>query len=278
MRFSLVHPSRQRLFRADEAIREWRSQASGAHDIQHILSVDDSDPALRGYRGLAAAHGVTLVVGPNRTMVEAANRGAAAAAGDVLIVVSDDFGCPEAWDRELAHVIGGTREAAVWVHDGLEARILTLPVLTRALYERLGYVCHPAYRSVFADDDLTETARRAGALIDARHLRFPHRHFIAGLSPFDETYRRQNSDRAWWHGWGTFQCRGADAFGDPRTDLPSRRRKAGIRTYCHVRLAGRLSRRRWLPLLPGRARGLERRARAVFLRVLSQLTGVRGPD
>lgn len=278
MTFSLVHASRQRIRRAGEALGEWRSRASGDHTIQYILSVDDDDPDLELYRSLAASNGVALVTGPNRTMVEAVNRGAKAATGDVLIAVSDDFGCPERWDRSIAQVIAGAREAAVLVHDGLQARILTLPILTRAFYERLGYLYHPAYISMFADDDLTDVARAAGVLIDARHLTFPHRHHVAGLSEPDDTYRRQNSNRSWWHGWGVFRRRQIDGFGAPRTDLRSRLRKAGVAAYCGIRGAGSRGRGFWRARLPGWARAREDRARTLVLRLVARLTAVRPPD
>ena len=105
MMISLVHPSRQRLARAEAAIAEWRANASGTLPIEHILSVDADDPDLAGYRQLAARSGSRLVAHPNRRMVDAMNRGAAAATGDLLIGMSDDFGCPEQWDLLLAEIV-----------------------------------------------------------------------------------------------------------------------------------------------------------------------------
>jgi len=212
IRFSLLHPSRGRLERAAEAIAEWAARRSGAYPVEHILSVDTDDD-VAGYRRLATAHGVQLVVNPNRSIVDAANAAARAATGDVFIVVSDDFGCPDAWDRALAEVIGERRDVAVLVNDAIQGRIMTLPILGRALYERLGYVYHPAYVSMFVDDDLTLTAAAMGRLIDARHLVFPHRHYSAGLAPSDPTYTRQNSNAAWWHGWRVLEKRRAGGFG-----------------------------------------------------------------
>src|SRR5207247_1570481 len=93
IRFSLLHPSRGRLERAAQAIGEWTARRSGAHAVEHILSIDTDDD-VAGYRRVAEAAGVRLVVNANRSVVDAANAAARAATGDVLIVVSDDFGCP----------------------------------------------------------------------------------------------------------------------------------------------------------------------------------------
>lgn len=212
MRFSLLHPSRKRIEMAEGAVREWLANRSGEHEVEYILSVD-SDDDVEGYRRMADRMGVRLVANPNRSMVAASNSAAAESSGDLLIVVSDDFGCPPDWDLELARVVGDRRDVAVLVHDGGPARITTLPIVGRELYRQWGFVLHPGYRSMFSDDDLTEHARLIGRLVDARHLVFQHRHVSAGLSPLDETYQHENSDDAWWTGRRLLQRRRVMRFG-----------------------------------------------------------------
>ena len=237
IRYSLLHPSRGRLERAGEAIREWTARRSGAHAVEHILSIDTDDD-VPGYRRLAEATGVRLIVNVNRSLVDAVNAAARASTGDVLIVVSDDFGCPDGWDRALAEVFGERRDVAVLVHDAVQGRILTLPILGRALYETLGYVYHPAYVSMFVDDDLTLTAEAMGRLVDARHLVFPHRHYSVGRSALDPTYARQNSNAAWWHGWRVIEKRRANGFGLGARTLAVRAKEVEIDVRYFARIYG----------------------------------------
>ena len=237
IRFSLLHPSRGRLERAAQAIGEWTARRSGDHSVEHILSVDTDDD-VAGYRRVADAAGVRLVVNANRSVVDAANAAARTATGDVLIVVSDDFGCPDGWDRALAEVLGDRRDVAVLVHDGIDGRIMTLPIVGRALYETLGYVYHPAYVSMFCDDDLTHTAAAMGRLVDARHLVFPHRHFSVGSSAPDATYARQNSNAAWWHGWRVLEKRRANGFGLGARTLAVRAKEVEVDVRYFVRIYG----------------------------------------
>ena len=82
IRFSLLHPSRGRLERAAQAIGEWTARRSGDHSVEHILSVDTDDD-VAGYRRVADAAGVRLVVNANRSVVDAANAAARAATGEV---------------------------------------------------------------------------------------------------------------------------------------------------------------------------------------------------
>lgn len=212
-RFSLLHPSRGRVRPAAAAIWEWRARAGDPSRVEHLLSVDDDDPERGAYEEMAEALGVRLLVAPNRSIVDAMNRAAMASRGDVLIGISDDFGCPEAWDDALDRVVGENLDVAVHVHDGLDGRILTLPILGRRLWERIGFVYHPDYFSMYADDDLTDAARALGSLVDARHLVFPHRHWSGGQAPDDPTYRRQNSVRAYRIGRRVYRRRRATRFG-----------------------------------------------------------------
>ncbi len=246
MKISLVHPSRSRLKRAEEAIAEWRGNASGAHQLEHIFSVDTDDPDLEGYRQLAARCGSRLEVHPNGRMVAAMNRGAEAASGDVIVAMSDDFGCPPAWDTAIVDAIGGRERAAVLVHDGVNARILTIPIMTAAFYRHLGYVYHPDYVSMWADDDLTEVAKREGALVDARHLLFPHRHMFVSLAPADATYARQNSNQSWWHGWRVYEKRKLQDFGWRARTLDVRVKQLRVDLYYFVRTRGSALKQRWL--------------------------------
>jgi len=246
VRFSLVHPSRDRLAMARQAIDEWTGGLSGRHSHEYLLSVDTDDPVVAGYRELAVSRGIRLVLGRNRSVVDAVNRAAAQATGDVIVAISDDFGCPPEWDLLLAAVLGEQRDVAVHVHDGNQDRITTLPIVGRAFYVRHGFLYYPEYVSWYADEDLTETARREGKLIDARHIVFPHRHYTLGLNPVDATYLRENSDAARWRGETVLAKRRAADFGrrPPSVSLSLVRARLELEGRCRT-LRRRL--RRWRP-------------------------------
>ena len=213
VRFSLIHPSRGRVAQAGVTIDEWRAAASGRHECEYLLSVDADDPDVGRYVSLARDRGVTLLTHENRSIVDAVNRAASRAAGDVLVVVSDDFGCPSRWDEAVAAAIGDRRNVAVIVHDDIDGRIMTLPIVDRAFYDSCGYLYFPEYISMYCDDDLTEHAARTGRLVDARHLRFPHRHPSLNGGVFDRTYQRQGRALAWIEGRRVLAKRRATGFG-----------------------------------------------------------------
>ena len=99
---SLLHASRGQPDRAESTIAEWTTRESGAHAIEWLLGVDADDPCLGGYRRVARARGVQLLVGEARSRVAAVNAAARKSSGDLLVVVSDDVGCPRGWERSRA--------------------------------------------------------------------------------------------------------------------------------------------------------------------------------
>ena len=246
MQFSLIHASRGRPRMAEQAILEWTGKCSGQNTYEYILSADADDAGIDAYRELAARLGIRLVVDVNRSAVEAWNRAAARTSGDVLVAVSDDFGCPEEWDLALEAAIGDRRDVAVLVHDGVEGRIMTLPIVDRAWYERYGYILYPEYRHMFCDDDLTHLARATGRLVDARRLVFPHRHHTAGLSPEDDTYRHGGSDLGWWRDQRVYAKRAAAHFGLRPRSIRLFVAERRVDALYVVHIAGSTA-KRWLP-------------------------------
>lgn len=206
--FSLIHPSRGRPRQALECIRLWLWQCSPYDRVEYILSLDHVD--CRGYQSLLPhliGNPIKLVVGENRTMVEALNLGAKEATGDILIYVSDDFECPPFWDLEILEAVEGKKDFVLDVDDGIQDRVFTITIMSRSYYERLGYMYHPGYMSMFADNDLTEQAKADGVVVPARHLLFRHNHPVAGRAQMDATYARQGSSTAWKHGEALFNQR-----------------------------------------------------------------------
>jgi hypothetical protein len=92
MKISILHPSRGRPNLALDTFRHWLYHAVNSENIQYILSVDSSDPHLPTYKSWADP---LMVINNNTSAIEAINNAAKVSTGDLLIVVSDDFFCPQ---------------------------------------------------------------------------------------------------------------------------------------------------------------------------------------
>ena len=184
-------------------------------ETQLIVSVDSDDIHKDAYLEFYGDwHDTKVIVNPNTCVVEATNEAAKHAKGNILIYASDDFKTPVNWGQsiiELSKNYGP--EWLLRVDDCLQkitADVLTIPIMSRALYERLGYFFHPAYRSMFVDQDLFWTAKNLGVLKYAEHLKFPHEHYCNGKAVKDETYSR--SERNWDAGKALYEQRKRQNF------------------------------------------------------------------
>ena len=199
--FSLIHPSRGRPIPALEAMALWLGQASKLYPIEYILSLDHDDAYLYldTIKQAIGRVDFRVVIHQNRSLVDAVNRGAEQAGGDVLVFVSDDFECPDYWDQKILEAANGRRDPwCLFVRDGYRTDGLQcMSIMSRAYYEQDHYMYYPEYKSMYADNDYTEHAMLRGQVIHAEHLLFRHNHYVVtGVEP-DETYRRENQP-AWF--------------------------------------------------------------------------------
>lgn len=188
MNISLIHPSRGRPRKSYDNAMMWL-QLSGA-PTELIVSLDADDPKLKEYQKLYAG----AIVAENSGLVEATNRAAAQAKGEILVYLSDDFACFPNWGKVLIEEFKKyDGPALIKVDDCLQdfhVQILTIPIMNRACYNGLGYFFHPGYRSMHVDEHLYHRSRKLGFLKMAPHIKFEHRHVSVGKAMDDETYRR----------------------------------------------------------------------------------------
>jgi hypothetical protein len=205
---SLLHPSRGRPDKAQQTAKYWKERTKV--DTQHLLSIDLTDPQYMYYKNFADLKICAL----NASVVEATNRAAKHATGDILVYLSDDFKCPDNWgELILKEFEGVNRPMLLKVDDCLQkfhVPVLTIPIMNRQLYERLGYFFHPEYKSMFCDEHLYWTAHKLKAIKMCPHLKFPHEHPANGKAENDETYRRSAAN--WDQGKALFKKHKSQGF------------------------------------------------------------------
>lgn len=211
MKITLLHPSRGRAEKAKQTFDFWKEQSSGRVFIEHILSIDDDDIQTQKY--IQGFPDSIVLINKNTCVVDATNVAAKVATGDILIYLSDDFKCPKNWDLEIIALLGLETPFLLKVDDCLqkfEVKVLTIPIMNKALYNVLGYFWHPGYKSMFVDEDLYWTCSENNWLIFADSLKFPHEHPANGKAVNDETYRRSAAN--WDQGKEMFAKRKLEGF------------------------------------------------------------------
>lgn len=218
MKISLIHPSRGRAEKSIRNAEEWVLKAGRGIEVEIILSIDTTDPDREIYDRFYDDSWVQSIrlVNNNSCVVEAANVAAKSATGNILVYCSDDFKVHDEWGKRVVEEFDKhdvTQPMILHVDDCLQkfsARVLTIPIMNRALYKKLGYFFHPGYKSMWVDCDLYETCDRIGAIKHAEHLKFPHEHHCIGKAHNDETYRR--SEANWNQGKILFDKRKRQGF------------------------------------------------------------------
>lgn len=205
---SVIHPSRGRPEKSARTLQKWISSASGKHRIEFIISLDHDDSELSNYGDTIGTlnmvhelHILNLIIGHNRSAIEAINLAASESKGDVLIVVSDDTDCPEGWDKIIMDDIinfevlrkGLGVGTVIKYDDGIQKEIVTMPVMDRAFYNRFGYIYNPVYKHAFCDTELTEVAKRTGCLVKKLDILFKHNHYSVTGVTRDAIYERSDA-------------------------------------------------------------------------------------
>jgi hypothetical protein len=175
-------------------------------NIQWLISLDQDDPYLPKYRSMFA----DPIVNANGNLVQAVHNCIPLINGDLVVVVSDDFSCPQFWDAILRMV----ESEAVYVNDGISygRKCMTLPVLKKSLIDKLGYIYYPKYTGMFVDNDLYEVCEKMGVLSHLDVI-FQHNHYSVGRASLDPTYKRHNNNNSWRYGENLIRQRRKENFG-----------------------------------------------------------------
>lgn len=202
---SLIHPSRGRPVKSFQNSLEWITKAGCETEL--IVAIDLDDPEGPEYvkqyewwrhRDIQR---VTLVKEDHGSVVRATNMAASISQGDILLYLSDDFKCFDGWGKRIIEEFEQFEKhhqpALLKVDDMLQpfhVAVLTIPIMNRELYNRLGYFWHPGYKSMFCDEHLYWRAKKLNALYFAPDIKFEHAHVSVGKCQDDETYRRSSAN------------------------------------------------------------------------------------
>lgn len=212
-KFSIVHPSaRPHEWKATRD--RWMRAMSKIGEAEYVICFDFGTCDITPKEAAPAR----LVWNTGRQCsTDATNHAAQCAVGRCLVVISDDVLPCENWDVELGKIgaLWGDKECVIRVRTAgtADARgLLAVQILNRRRYERLGYLFHPSYVSMFGDDEFSLHAERDGVIVDAPHILMRHLHWTTGEREMDEVYFRQNHRERYHYGRRLLDWRMANGF------------------------------------------------------------------
>lgn len=195
MRILLKCPTRGRREKFLSTIQKWVALADKPELMGILVSADTDDPCMRGFTeaDLPDVHWKKVCFGENKTKIQACNADIEKVdwQWDIIILVSDDM-IPQVagYDMQIRSAMK-TSDHVVWIYDGLQnGNLNTLNIFGRNRYKSWGYLYHPAYKSFFCDNEVTDWCRSNSSRCTViPRVLIKHEHPLAG-APTDGVYMR----------------------------------------------------------------------------------------
>jgi hypothetical protein len=135
-----------------------------------------------------------IFVGESANKIAAVNRDMQYAPPfDILLLASDDMipqirGYDNIIRQKMRDHFPDT-DGVLWFNDGHQGHTLnTLCILGRKYYRRFGYIYNPVYKTVYCDNEFTDTARRLRRQVYDPRVIINHMHPDFGVTQRDATY------------------------------------------------------------------------------------------
>lgn len=189
MRILLNFASRSRPEKFKACLDNIRQTAKGEVFILAKLDYDDPENYPRyGYDGLSW--------GSKEGKIKAINRDIPGEF-DIIMNHSDDMWFIEhGWDEIVKNdfqTYFPDLDGVLHYPDGHANGLLTYSIIGRKYYKRDGFIYHPDFVSLWADNLAQELAIKRGKYKFIDRQIFEHRHPVWGLSPMDAQYQEQNT-------------------------------------------------------------------------------------
>ena len=206
MKISLLHATR-RPVEGKKCQQLWLDRADNRTNIEIVTCIDADD---RDGQGAFPDAFTSSGEGACAAWNEAAKH----STGDILVVLDDDWEPPHGWDDLIASRMCNGADI---LHVGDKHRkddLICHPIISRRFYITIGYVWHPAFKSVYCDNWFTAMAKAwgyvdstEGGVVD---LGFLHANPSQGYGQQDDVARVSNSQERYAHGRAVFDRLSSD--------------------------------------------------------------------
>ena len=201
MRLLLKYPSRARWQWFQKTLELYYFKLSVNCDFQFLVTLDEDDVSMNTSEVrefLDSQPNLIYQYGKSKTKIEACNADMNLAdEWDILVLISDDM-IPIVNNFDEIIVDNMQKyfpdlDGALHFNDGLygKDRTITLSIMGRKLYERFGYLYHPAYRSFYCDNEFTDEVYALGKAKYISQIIIQHK-WHGGPKSNDALYRRNS--------------------------------------------------------------------------------------
>lgn len=222
MKISYIFPSRSRPKKFFEGLANINDM-SDSDDYEIICALDQDDETMNSGEIIEEAedyNNVKIFYGLSGGKISACNREVSKISHDTSIIClfSDDmkflkFG----FDNDIRDAFSKffpSLDGVVHFPDSHAlARTMTMTMMGVNLYKQLGYLYHPDFFSVYADNHITEMAKAMNKYVFVNKKILDHFHPGWNMAEWDDQYRRTEAPENYKRDRDTFNKLKANNFG-----------------------------------------------------------------
>lgn len=208
MKMVVKFPTRNRPDKFMSVLDRYLGYLSGTNEVHFVISYDHDDRSMNNqnmwsyFDRLCAQHmgRIHPICGKSTSKISAVNADlnvVRAINPHVILLASDDMIPVEGgYDDIIKHYMFKhfpDTDGVLHFNDGYSGvdRLITLSILGMKYFNRFGYLYHPAYKSVFPDNEFTNVARMLGKVVYTDKVIIQHQ--WTGQFTNDELHKRNES-------------------------------------------------------------------------------------
>jgi hypothetical protein len=167
MKILFKYPTRERPSKFLNTLKLYRSMLSRKFEYEWIFSCDNDDNSMKNpaiIKMISELPNSKIFFSDNKTKVQAINADMKDAQFDILVLVSDDM-LPNMRNFDGIIVENMLKnypdlDGVLHFNDGNHGEKLnTLSIMGKKYYDRFGYIYHPAYTSLWCDNEFMDVSR-----------------------------------------------------------------------------------------------------------------------
>jgi hypothetical protein len=182
----IKYPTRSRPDQFKKILWEYVNKLSGKINVKFIVSLDSNDPlsntdSMKKFlETIKESTDLDYYYGVSKNKIDACNRDIPNCGWKVCLLISDDM-TPRVKDYDK--VIMNDMQKYFPNYDGVlnyncgghaYPKVMVLSVVGHTYYQKFNYIYHPAYTSLFSDEEQTVIARRDNKIVDIDHKIITH--------------------------------------------------------------------------------------------------------
>jgi len=160
MKILIKFPTRNRKNKFFETLQKYYDFATDVSKIEFLITLDYDDESMNNQEvidKLKSYENLKFVFGKSNNKIHAVNRDIELDDWDIILLASDDMiPIEKGYDEQIRlnmNINYPNTDGILWFNDGNRKDLNTLCILGKKYYERFGYIYHPDYKSLWADNE-----------------------------------------------------------------------------------------------------------------------------